>query len=125
MKWTKHSTRSVDVLVSQENIQTAAISKSMLQRVTSSASFLSKWKHCNKDGLNDEELLQELVAYNGSIDELPLPDAEPYLTEKGVTFIYQPYEISYYAAGKPEFTIPFDVVKPFLKAQAIELFLNK
>jgi hypothetical protein len=75
--------------------------------------------------LNDESLLQELVSYDGSIDELPLPDSEPYLTERGVTFIYQPYEISYYAAGKPEFTIPYDVVKPFLKVQAIEQFLKK
>jgi len=30
------------------------------------------------------------------------------MTEKGVTFIYQPYEISYYAAGKTESTMPYD-----------------
>lgn len=75
-----------------------------------------------KKVLNDEELLEELVGFDGSIDELPLPDSEPYISEKGVTFIYQPYEISYYAAGKPEFTIPLDTAKPFLKPQAIELF---
>ena len=69
-----------------------------------------------------QALKEELVSFSGSIDELPLPDFEPYLTEQGVTFIYQPYEISYYAAGKPEFTIPYNVVKPYLKAQAIELF---
>lgn len=73
-------------------------------------------------GMSDEALKEELVSFSGSIDELPLPDFEPYLTEQGVTFIYQPYEISYYAAGKPEFTIPYNVVKPYLKAQAIELF---
>ncbi|MBR5656182.1 MAG: DUF3298 domain-containing protein [Prevotella sp.] len=78
-----------------------------------------------KKVLSDEELLEELVGFDGSIDELPLPDSEPYISEKGVTFIYQPYEISYYAAGKPEFTIPLDAVKPYLKAQAIELFLSK
>lgn len=80
---------------------------------------------CNegeKKVLNDEELLEELVGFDGSIDELPLPDSEPYISEKGVTFIYQPYEISYYAAGKPEFSIPLDAAKPFLKPQAIELF---
>ena len=80
---------------------------------------------CNEDEkkvLNDEELLEELIGFDGSIDELPLPDSEPYISEKGVTFIYQPYEISYYAAGKPEFTIPLDAAKPFLKPQAIELF---
>ena len=41
------------------------------------------------------------------------------------TFIYQPYEISYYAAGRPEFTIPYDVVIPYLKPQTIELFLGE
>ena len=81
-------------------------------------------KEGDEQGMSDEDLKDELVSFDGSIDELPLPDSEPYMTEKGVTFIYQPYEISYYAAGKPEFTIPYDVVKPYLKAQAIELFLN-
>lgn len=76
----------------------------------------------DEQGMSDEALKEELVSFSGSIDELPLPDFEPYLTEQGVTFIYQPYEISYYAAGKPEFTIPYNVVKPYLKAQAIELF---
>lgn len=75
-----------------------------------------------QEALSDDDLLQELVSYSGSIDELPLPDSEPYLTEKGVTFIYQPYEISYYAAGKPEFTIPYDAIRPYLTPQAVELF---
>lgn len=79
-------------------------------------------KEGDKQGMSDEDLKEELVSFDGSLDELPLPDSEPYMTEKGVTFIYQPYEISYYAAGKPEFTIPYDVVKPYLKPQAIELF---
>lgn len=79
----------------------------------------------DKNGMSDEALKEELVSFDGNIDELPLPDSEPYMTEKGVTFIYQPYEISYYAAGKPEFTIPFDVVRPYLKAQVIELFLKE
>ena len=74
--------------------------------------------------LSDDELKDELVSFSGSIDDLPLPDSEPYMTEKGITFIYQPYEISYYAAGKPEFTIPYEEVKPYLKSQAIELFLK-
>lgn len=75
-----------------------------------------------QEALSDDDLLQELVSYSGSIDELPLPDSEPYMTDKGVTFIYQPYEISYYAAGKPEFTIPYDAIRPYLTPQAVELF---
>ena len=75
--------------------------------------------------MSDQDLKDELVSFGGSIDELPLPDTEPYLTKEGVTFIYQPYEISYYAAGKPQFTIPFDVAKPYLTTKAIKLFLTK
>ena len=78
----------------------------------------------DEKGMSDEDLKNELIAFNGSIDELPLPDTEPYMTEQGVTFIYQPYEISYYAAGRPEFTIPFNDARPYLKPQAIELFLS-
>ena len=75
--------------------------------------------------IDDDELSEELVSFGGSVDELPLPDTEPYMTEEGVTFIYQPYEISYYAAGKPEFTIPFDVAMPYLTTEAKELFIDK
>lgn len=39
---------------------------------------------------------------------LPLPHTEPYLTEEGVTFVYQQYEISSYAAGLPTCVIPYD-----------------
>ncbi len=81
----------------------------------------------DKDGqtMSDEDLKDELVSFCGSVDELPLPDSEPYMTKGGVTFIYQPYEISYYAAGKPEFTIPYDVIRPYLTAQAIKIFFDK
>ena len=46
------------------------------------------------------------------------------MQEKGVKFVYQPYEISYYAAGKPEFTIPYAAIRPYLTPQAVKLFLN-
>ena len=39
---------------------------------------------------------------------LPLPKTEPYLTEKGMVFIYQQYEIACYAAGLPTCIIPFE-----------------
>ena len=77
-----------------------------------------------QEPISDDDLLQELVSYSGSIDELPLPDSEPYLTEKGIKFVYQPYEISYYAAGKPEFIIPYAAIRPYLTSEAVKLFLN-
>ena len=80
-------------------------------------------KEGDEQGISDEDLLNELVSYSGSIDDLPLPDSEPYMTEQGIIFIYQPYEISYFAAGMPQFTIPYDVAKPYLTDQAVEDFL--
>ena len=79
----------------------------------------------DEQGMSDEDLKEELVSFGGSIDDLPLPDSEPYMTKNGVTFIYQPYEISYYVAGRPEFTIPYDVVRPYLKPQAMKLLLGE
>ena len=40
------------------------------------------------------------------IDNIPLPSASLYVTEKGINFIYQQYEIACYAAGMPSFVIP-------------------
>lgn len=69
---------------------------------------------------NDEELLMYLQI-GESVDELPLPQSEPYLTDKGVTFIYQQYEIAPYAAGIPTFTISYEKMKPFLTQTVLNL----
>jgi hypothetical protein len=55
--------------------------------------------------------------------DLPLPQFPPYLTRKGVTFVYQQYEIACYAAGIPNFTIPYDQIKPYL-SRAVREALN-
>lgn len=67
--------------------------------------------------MTDDELAEELIAVE-DINNIPLPAVEPYITEDGVTFIYQPYEISYFAAGTPTFTIPLDKMEPFLTNKA-------
>ena len=78
--------------------------------------FFSK----NPDNMTDEELGEELINVE-DVYNIPMPDAEPYITEDGVTFIYQPYEISYYAAGKPEFSVPLTKMRPFLTKKALRL----
>lgn len=35
------------------------------------------------------------------------------LTDDGLMFTYSPYEIASYAAGMPEFTIPYAELKPY------------
>lgn len=74
-----------------------------------------------KELIDDTNLAEELVSIGG-LDEIPLPNADPYITsEKGIHFIYQPYEVSYYAAGKPEFDIPMKDIRPFLTKKAKSL----
>lgn len=50
--------------------------------------------------------------------EFPLPAVAPYFTEKGLTFIYQQYEIACYAAGMPTCTLPYSAVEPLLTPEA-------
>ncbi len=70
--------------------------------------------------LSDENLAEELIVVE-DVYQIPLPNAEPYFIEDGLHFVYQPYEISYYAAGMPEFTIPIKKMQPFLNKKAIRL----
>ena len=49
---------------------------------------------------------------------LPLPATEPWLTKKGVSFIYQQYEIAPYAAGLPNLVLPLETVKHCLTGEA-------
>lgn len=47
---------------------------------------------------------------------------QPGLTDEGIVFSYQPYEISGFAMGTFHFCIPYDELKPYLTKQAKELF---
>jgi hypothetical protein len=73
------------------------------------------------DNANTDEELKECIITDDDVNYLPMPKHTPYVTKKGMVFIYQPYEISYYAAGAPSFTIPLKKMKPFLTQTAKEL----
>lgn len=75
----------------------------------------------DQESISDDDLKEYLINLDGDIDDIPLPSCPPYLTDKGIHFIYQPYEISFYAAGTPEVIIPFEDAKPFLTNAAIEM----
>lgn len=68
----------------------------------------------------DEDLKNCLMTDNG-VDYLPLPRTNPYLTEKGVAFVYQAYEIAPYAAGLPTFIIPYDKMEPYMTVTALRM----
>lgn len=73
------------------------------------------------DNANTDEELKDCIITDDDVNYLPMPKHTPYVTKKGMVFIYQPYEISYYAAGAPSFTIPLKKMKPFLTQTAKEL----
>ena len=62
-----------------------------------------------------EELDNYLFLETGII---PFPAWTPYPSEDGLVFTYQQYEIAAYAAGMPNFTIPYDDLLPYLTPEA-------
>lgn len=75
---------------------------------------LMEYFNDNDAPAESDEQLQVLLIVDANVDYLPLPLTPPYLSEKGMTFIYQCYEIAPYAAGSPTFTISYDKLAPYL-----------
>lgn len=73
----------------------------------------------NADTIEEIQEHFEADSTNMRNGKLILP--KPGLTEKGVTFSYQPYEISCFAAGCFHFTIPYKDLKPFMTDKAKRL----
>lgn len=63
--------------------------------------------------------LPEKITCN--IDDISVAGDNVSLSGTGVVFRYQPYEISYYAAGAPECEIPFGQIKQLLLPQVRQL----
>ena len=51
------------------------------------------------------------------INNMPLPENKPFLTNDGVGFIYSQYEIAPYASGEPAFVVPYQQIRPYLSAE--------
>ncbi|MBO7556415.1 MAG: DUF4163 domain-containing protein [Alphaproteobacteria bacterium] len=56
-----------------------------------------------------------------NLNNLPLPQSEPFLTEQGVGFCYAQYEIAPYSSGQPAFIIPYHLIKPYLSKETLKL----
>lgn len=81
----------------------------------------SYFKQANNNlPLSDADLRGYLLT-DDDINYLSAPVSPPYFTDKGIIFIYSPYEIAPYAAGQPCFTIPYDKIKPLLTTTAQQL----
>lgn len=62
----------------------------------------------------NDEMLKDNILTDNDIDYLPMPVYPPFVTEDGIVFGYQPYEISFYAAGMPSFVVSLNDMKPYL-----------
>lgn len=70
-------------------------------------------KHIAKDNkVTQAEELEELGYF--SVKEI-YPNGNLYVTDKGITWSYNPYDIAAYALGTITATIPFSELKPLLK----------
>ena len=74
--------------------------------------------------VTDDELMDNLQLNNElyNINNLPLPETDPWITKDGVFFSYAPYEIASYAAGAPSFVIPISKVKNHVTSTAKTFF---
>jgi hypothetical protein len=72
---------------------------------------------------SDEQLKESLLDGNDVYD-IPAPTTSPYLLKDGIHFVYQEYEIACYAAGMPEFTVPYDKIKDKLSC-TVQLMLEE
>ena len=75
------------------------------------------FKECGEE-VSDDKLNDMLFINDNTI---PLPATTPSLSENGLKFIYQQYEIGPYALGMVSFIVPFDKVKPFMTEEALKL----
>ncbi len=73
----------------------------------------------NKEVVTDKDLSQWLLwndaNNNTNIEDISLPKCPPFFTDDGVEVVYQQYEIAPYALGLPQFTIPYDKAREFLR----------
>ena len=88
------------------------------------------WRDMMYQGLMEYfevESEEELSAclFEPELYKLELPGTEPYLTEEGLTFVYQQYEIAAYCYGMPSFTIPYDKLDKYLNTTGKRLLNDK
>jgi hypothetical protein len=78
----------------------------------------------SQEPVNTDEKLKEFILTDDDVNYLPLPNHAPFITADGVNFIYQPYEISFYAAGSPQFIVPLDSMQRFFTVTAQRMTVN-
>lgn len=70
----------------------------------------------NYFGVNSDAELNNICTVDLSL--MPMPTFPPYLVADGVRFHYSIYDICDFDHGDPAFTIPYDVILPYLTEEA-------
>ena len=59
------------------------------------------------------------------LKHFPIPETAPYLSQGGMTFVFQPYEIAPLSLGAPKFTIPFRDIEQHMTKEALTLLKKR
>ena len=108
----KSDGKNISAEILNQDVQKPEFKSLLKQGVFASLSTNKNHVNLSLDNLQDE--LLDVV----KVDNLPLPEAEPFLLNDGVGFVYGAYEISYYANGNISFVIPYHLMKPYLSQKA-------
>ena len=65
------------------------------------------------------------VSIETPLKSFPFPQAAPFLSRNGMTFVFQPYEITPFSLGAPKFTVPFDEIKQHMTKEALSLLKKR
>ena len=68
-----------------------------------------------------EEQLSEYLQGEATQYNIPLPQCMPIFEKDGVCFLYNQYEIAAYAAGMPQFVVPYKKLKPLMNVTGRQL----
>jgi len=77
----------------------------------------SYFQEFQDEPVTDDVLIEQLIELN-NLEDIPLPNHPPIFTKDGLSFTYQQYEIAAYAAGMPNFNIPYEKISSCLTDDA-------
>ena len=89
-------------------------------------------KTLGENNVSDENLRSLLIPEPGAdpaggnpLKHFPIPETAPYLSQGGMTFVFQPYEIAPFSLGAPKFTIPFRDIEQHMTKEALTLLKKR
>lgn len=126
-EWGTASIRKSDGVLLNEHILNERVSSNEFKQLLKQGviSYYKALKGAYYQCEFQPETLQSEIFEEVDINNLPIPQSKPFLTEDGVGFVYMPYEIACYADGQISFVLPYDILKPYLTAEVWNLISNK